>query len=120
MQTSEPIEEMGREKGTPTGLLDKNGRAILCGDFVTLDGNMTADNSLGALPNGWMFDETDVFEVYWDERISYWSLKLGVEPDSAYNAKYMNHAVSLLHSGDVEITQPDPSVSAGRRLTQLG
>jgi hypothetical protein len=91
-----------------TGLLDKNGKMIQGGDFVSLDGNMTADNSLGSLPNGWTFDEDDIYEVYWDERISKWSLKLDVEPDSAYNVKYMNHAVSLLHSGDVEITTERP------------
>jgi hypothetical protein len=88
-------------------LKDKNGVRIKSGDFVSLDGNMTTDDSLGALPNGWTFDETDVYEVYWDERISNWSLKLNVEPSNAYNVKYMNHAVSLLHSGDVEIvTRP--------------
>jgi len=88
-----------------TGLQDKHGNQIKAGDFVSLAGNMTADDSMGALPNGWMFDETDVYEVHWDERISNWSLKLGVEPDSPYNIKYLNHAVSLLHSGDVEIVK---------------
>lgn len=38
-----------------------------------------------------------------DERVSNWSLKLDVEPDSPINCKYMSHAVSLLHSEDVEI-----------------
>lgn len=89
-----------------TGLKDKNGAEIKIGDFVSLDGNMTADDSLGVLPNGWSFDESDVYEVYFDERIQKASLKLGVEPDSAYNAKYMSHAVSLLHSGDVIIASP--------------
>lgn len=86
-----------------TGLLDKTGQEIKAGDFVSLDGNMTADDSMGDLPNGWMFDESDVYEVYFDERISKYSLKLGVEPDTRENIKYMNHAVSLLHSGDVKI-----------------
>lgn len=86
-----------------TGLMDRNGVEISEGDFVCLDGNMTSDNSLGVLPNGWLFDEDDVFEVYHDQRIGTWSLKLGCEPDTAYNIKYMNHAVSLLHSCDVTI-----------------
>lgn len=86
-----------------TGLVDKHGKAIKAGDRVSLDGNMTADDSMGALPNGWMFDESDVYEVYWDERISNWSLKVGVEPDSAVNVKYLNHAVGLLHSEAAEV-----------------
>lgn len=86
-----------------TGLLDKNGQMIKSGDFVSLAGNITADDSMGLLPNGWTFDESDVYEVYWDERISKWSLKLAVEPDSPYNVKYMNHAVSLLHTRAVEV-----------------
>jgi hypothetical protein len=88
-----------------TGLCDKNGVEIKVGDFVSLDGNMTTDDSLGDLPNGWCFDETDVYEVYFDERIGKYSLKLGVEPNTRLNIKYMNHAVSLLHSGDVQVVQ---------------
>lgn len=89
-----------------TGIKDKHGAMIREGDLVSLAGNMTADNSLGLLPNGWTFDETDVYEVYWDERINNWSLDLDTTPDSPYNIKYMNHAVGLLHSGDVEIVPP--------------
>lgn len=88
-----------------TGLLDRNGVEITEGDRVSLDGNMTADDSLGILPNGWTFDETDVYEVYFDDRIGTWSLKLGVDPDSPYNCKYMSHAVGLLHEGDVTIVR---------------
>lgn len=89
-----------------TGLFDRNGVEITEGDMVSLDGNMTADDSMGALPNGWTFDKTDVYKVYFDERINNWSLHLGVAPDNAYNRKYMNHAVSLLHSGSVTIVPP--------------
>jgi len=92
-----------------TGIIDRNGNEVYVGDHVSLDGNMTADDSFGALPNGWTFDETDVYEVYLDERIGTWSLKLGVEPDSAYNCKYMSHAVALLHDGDVTIVNPPPA-----------
>lgn len=86
-----------------TGLKDKKGAMIREGNFVSLDGNMTTDNSMGFLPNGWTFGEDDVYEVYFDETIQNWSLKLDVKPDSAYNVKYMNHAVSLLHDKSVEI-----------------
>ncbi len=88
-----------------TGLVDKKGVHIKAGDFVSLAGNTTADDSLGALPNGWTFDETDVYEVFWDNRISNWSLKTGVEPDTPYSVKYLNHAVSLLHLGEVEMVK---------------
>lgn len=86
-----------------TGLMDRSGREIESGDMVSLDGNITADYSLGILPNGWTFDETDIYEVYLDPRINNWSLKLGVEPDTAYNQKYMNHAVGLLHDAAVTV-----------------
>jgi len=86
-----------------TGLKDRNGVMIHEGSFVSLDGNMTADNSMGFLPNGWVFNEDDIYEVYFDETIQNWSLKLDVKPDNAYNVKYMNHAVSLLHDESVKI-----------------
>ena len=88
-----------------TGLKDKTGKDILDGDIVSLAGNMTADNSMGYLPNGWIFEEDDTYKVYWDKRIENWSLDLGVEPDSTVNIKYMNHAVSLLHDGSVTVVE---------------
>jgi len=89
-----------------TGLKDRDGQMIHDGNFVSLDGNMTADDSMGSLPNGWTFDEEDVYQVYFDTRINQWSLKLPVEPDTPYNVKYMNHAVGLLHDEAVKITEP--------------
>ena len=86
-----------------TTLRDRNDREIKEGNFVSLAGNITSDNSMGSLPNGWTFDESDVYQVYFDGRINNWSLRLGVEPDSPYNKKYLNHAVSLLHGKGVEI-----------------
>lgn len=80
-----------------TGLRDRHGQPIFDGDFISLAGNITADNSLGPLPNGWTFDDTDIYQVYYDKRISNWSLKIGVEPDTSYNVKYLNHALSILH-----------------------
>lgn len=86
-----------------TGILSSDGIMIKDGDWVSLDGNMTADDSMGADPNGWIFDEDDVYQVYFDERVKNWSLRLGIEPDTPYNVKYMNHAISLLYDGDVKI-----------------
>lgn len=86
-----------------TGIMDRAGIEIVEGDMVSLDGNMTSDDSLGFLPNGWCFDEDDVYEVYFDDRIGTWSLKLDCEPDSAYNCKYMSHAVALLHDGAITV-----------------
>ena len=88
-----------------TGLFDREGIEIQDGDFVSLDGNMTADNSMGQLPNGWTFDEEDVYQVFFDETIKHWSLKLNVQPDTPYNRKYYNHALSLLHDKRVTIVK---------------
>lgn len=103
---------------TPPGLIDKHGNPIHDGDWVSLDGNMTADDSMGFLPNGWFFDETDVYQVYWDERIKNWALRLDCEPDSPENIKYMNHAVSLLHQGNAEIVPPPPDTVLAERRAQ--
>jgi len=84
-------------------ITDREGVAIREGDFVSLDGNITADNSMGELPNGWTFDEDDIFEVWFDPTIATWSIKTDVEPDSEYNVKYLNHATALLHRGQVTI-----------------
>lgn len=88
---------------TETGYKDSNGGEICEGDWVSLDGNMTADDSMGVLPNGFEFTTSDVYEVFFDRRINDWSLQIPVELDSEYNVKYLNHAVSLLHSGMVKL-----------------
>lgn len=89
-----------------TGLLDIDGVEIKDGDYVSLDGNMTADNSMGTLPNGWIFEEDDVYQVYFDSRINNWSLRIDdVDLQSAYDVKFLNHAVSLLHSKQVKIVE---------------
>ncbi len=42
---------MKKKKKTKTNLIDLKGDEIFEGDFVSLNGNMTADNSFGILPN---------------------------------------------------------------------
>lgn len=83
--------------GVDTGLVDSEGRPIHCGDWVAIDA-ITADDSMGHLPNGFMFDaDEDVYQVWWDDRCEAWGLKLDVEPDTDYNRKYTNHAYGCLH-----------------------
>ena len=86
-----------------TGFFDKHGTEIQSGDYVCLGHTMTTDDSISFLPNGWYFDAEDVYEVYYDQRVSNWSLKLGVEPDSDDDREYISHAVSIMHQGASEI-----------------
>lgn len=86
-----------------TGLLDKNRKEIFEKDVVSLRDNLTTDDSLSALPNGWFFDESDIYIVVWDDELMGWALQMDTKPDSAENAKYLNHARSLLLDGNVEV-----------------
>ena len=88
-----------------TKIKDIDGLIIFDGDMVSLDGNMTADNSLGWLPNGWIFNKEDVYQVRFDLNIDHWSLDLDTDPNTAYNRKYINHATSLLHDNRVKLVQ---------------
>ena len=84
---------------------DRNGILIRDNDRVSLAWNITADDSFWILPNWWSFDKEDIYRVFFDHRISAWSLDMwdDVQPDTPYNRKYINHAIDVLHSGNVTI-----------------
>ena len=86
--------------GLYTGLCDADGQPIYDGGYISLDGQITNDDSMGLLPNGWVFTEEDVYQVRYDAIINNWVLDLPVNPDSDYNRKYLSHACCLLHNSN--------------------
>lgn len=104
-----------------TGYPDRRGEMIHEGDFVCLgdDPNennsmgtvMTADDSMGHLPNGWFFDITDIYKVVWDQERQGFTLDIpDTLPDSEYNCKYLNHARSRFVSCSSLIVEGDYNV----------
>ena len=75
-------------------LLDKSGKLINEGEYVSLGNTMT--NHKGS---GFFFDgDDDIYEVFFDESIDDWSLIMNVKPKTFENVMFMNHALHLLHN----------------------
>jgi len=71
------------------------GREIYEGDILSFDGNITADDSLGIEPNGYVYDEDSIHLVVWDNEIGGWSLAF--EKNAEW--KYKHHTHGLMTGG---------------------
>jgi hypothetical protein len=83
-----------------TNLLDSTGKEIYEGDFVSLEGNITVGDGFRG---GFVFTEEDTYKVFFDERISNWSLEIEEDFTKYSEVLFLNHAVSLLHSESVKL-----------------
>ncbi len=77
------------------------GKEIYDGDVLSFAGYMTADNSMGQEPNGYIYDDTSIHQVIWDNTIGAWGLKFTKEEEAA--PKYRKDTRWLMIDGSCEV-----------------
>jgi uncharacterized phage protein (TIGR01671 family) len=78
---------------------DRQGRKIFEGDLVSFDGIITADDSFGTDPNGFIYDENSIHEIEWNDDLAIWEPKF----DEDTHWKYKRDTRGLVCMGDCEV-----------------